>query len=113
MTQVAKLMELTFMLGGYFAVFAFVAAIIWSTVARPRSKSEILIWLVAIALNLPFVIVSFQIIAAGSDFVPSQHPLLYLVTFYGVGASGFGWLAGIIFAFSIRALVAMESRQRT
>ena len=113
MMQVAKLIELTFLFGVYATPLAFAAATIWYTLALPGSRAAVLVWLIGAAVNGPFLLVMLHMIAAGQDFALAWQPttLLMLVAFYGVGAFGFGWLAGIMFGSFFRLLAAMESRQ--
>jgi len=114
MSQVVKLIELMLMFGMHAGALAFATASIWSALVHPASRTAILIWLIGAVLNVPFLILSIRIVAAGQNFTPgSEHALMNLVVFYWIGALGLGWLVGIIFGSLIRVLVAIESPQRT
>jgi hypothetical protein len=110
MAQAAKLIDLMFIFGWPAGALAFVAATIWSMLVYPTSQMAVLIRLIGAGLNVPLLFLSIRIVAAGQNFTPaSDYALLYSVVFYGIGASGIGWLAGIVFGSLIRVLIAKES----
>jgi hypothetical protein len=110
MAQVAKVIEIMVTFGWPVGALALVAATVWSMLVYPTSRNAGLIWLIGAALNVPLIILSIRIMAAGRNFTPaSEHTLLDLIVFYGVGAAGLGWLIGITFGSLIRVLIAKES----